>query len=124
MLRRLGKIVVQATHAVSTHTEVVQDMMQMLRDSTQLEGRVLRIDVVSTAPYYLSARGDFLHEGIVLALGWIVVNRLLDFATRLPFTNLPVPRYVLEIGLRYLAIVASKVAEGAVLNSRVEKQVA
>ncbi len=99
-------------------------MMQMLKDSTQLEGRDLRIDAVSTAPYYLSARGDFLHGGLVLALGWIVGNRLLDFAARLPFANLPVPRYVLEIGLRYLAIVSSTVAVGAVLNSKVEKQAA
>ncbi len=52
------------------------------------------------------------------------MNRLLDFAARLPFANLPVPRHVLEIGLRYLAIVASTVAVGTVLNSRVEKQTA
>ncbi len=46
ILRRLGKIVVQTTHAVSTHTEAVQGMMQMLKDSTRLEGRDLRIDAV------------------------------------------------------------------------------
>ena len=41
--------------------------------------------------------GDFLQEGIVVAPGWIVVDRLFDIAARLPFANLPLPRHVLAI---------------------------
>jgi acetate kinase len=46
MLRVAGRIVVQSTGAVSTHTEAVQRMVQMLEESSQLEGRDLRIDAV------------------------------------------------------------------------------
>ncbi|MDH5739889.1 MAG: hypothetical protein OEY77_06145 [Nitrospira sp.] len=39
MLRRGGKMVVQATDTVSTHAEAVQRLMQMLEQSSKLEGR-------------------------------------------------------------------------------------
>ena len=46
MLRHSGKTVVQATSPVSTHAEAVRRMMQMLEESSKLEGRDLRVDAV------------------------------------------------------------------------------
>ena len=46
MLRLDGKTVVQTTRIVSTHAEAIQCMMQMLEESSRLEGRGLRVDAV------------------------------------------------------------------------------
>lgn len=77
-----------------------------------------------TAVYFLTIKGDFLREGITLALVWIAVNWLLDLVALLPFTDLTVPRYFVEIGLRYLAIVAPTVAVGYVLEKSAGLQTA
>jgi len=76
------------------------------------------VGAVLTVLYFLNVEGDFLREGSTLALVWIVVNWLLDVVALLPFTDLTVTRYFLEIGLRYLAIVAPTVAVGCVLQQR------
>jgi len=82
------------------------------------------VGTVLTARYFLDVKSDFLREGIVLAVVWIVVNWLLDFVALLPFTELTLPRYFLEIGLRYLAIVAPTVAVGFVLERRASRSAA
>ena len=46
MLRLGGQTVAQATRPVSTHTEAVRCMLQMLEESSRLDGRDLRIDAV------------------------------------------------------------------------------
>ena len=46
LLRFSGKSIVQSTGTVSTHTEAALRMMQMLEESSKLEGRDLRIDAV------------------------------------------------------------------------------
>jgi uncharacterized membrane protein YpjA len=82
-----------------------------------VEGAI--VGAVLTVLHFLDVKRDFLREGIVLAFVWIVLNWSLDFLALLPFTNLTVPRYFLEIGLRYLAIVAPTVAVGYVLERRI-----
>jgi uncharacterized membrane protein YpjA len=71
-----------------------------------------------TVLYFLTVNGDFMMEGITVATIWIAVNWLMDFVALLPFTDLSVTRYFLEIGLRYLAIVAPTAAVGYVLERR------
>ena len=73
---------------------------------------------VLTVLYFRHVKAEFLREGITLAIVWIAVNWLLDFVALLPFSGHTVPRYFLEIGLRYLAIVAPTVAVGYVLEQR------
>ena len=46
VLRLAGTTVVQTTRTVSTHAEAVQNMMQMLEESSRLEARDLRVDAV------------------------------------------------------------------------------
>jgi hypothetical protein len=71
-----------------------------------------------TAHYFLGVNRDYLKEGVLLALTWIVVNWLLDFVALLPFTKQSIPRYFQEIGLRYIAIVAPTLALGFVLQRK------
>ena len=48
MLRPAGKTMVQTTGPVSTHAEAVRCMLQMLEESSRLDGRGLPIDAVGT----------------------------------------------------------------------------
>jgi len=50
------------------------------------------------------------------------VNWLLDFVALLPFTKQSVPRYFMEIGLRYIAMVAPTVSLGYVLGRKLESR--
>ncbi len=76
------------------------------------------VGAVLTVLYFLAVKSDYLREGMTVAIVWIAVNWLLDFVALLPFSGLTIPRYFIEIGLRYLAIVAPTVAVGYVLQQR------
>jgi uncharacterized membrane protein YpjA len=84
-----------------------------------VEGTV--VGALLTVLYFLKVPGNYLREGIQLAVVWIVLNWLLDFVALLPFVPLTWPRYFIEIGLRYLAIAAPTVAVGYVLQKRMTK---
>ena len=81
-----------------------------------LEGALM--GVVLTVWYFLEVKGGFLREGLSLAAVWILVGWLMDFVALLPFAELTLSRYFLEIGLRYLAITAPTVAVGFVLERK------
>lgn len=76
------------------------------------------IGALLTAIYFTKVRADYLREGILLAAIWISISWLLDFAALLPFTQQTIPRYFMEIGLRYLAIAAPTVVVGYVMQRR------
>lgn len=80
------------------------------------------VGAVLTALYFKGVDKDFLREGLTVAAVWIVVNWLLDFAALLPFTDQPLSRYFLEIGLRYTAMVWPLVAMGWVLSRKLEQR--
>lgn len=71
-----------------------------------------------TAHYFLSVERDFLREGFRVAATWIALNWALDIVALLPFTGQTLTRYLMEIGLRYVAIAAPAVAVGCVLERR------
>lgn len=70
------------------------------------------------ALYFREVRSEFVREGLVVAGTWIALSWLLDFVALLPFSGHTVSRYFIEIGLRYVAIVAPTVSVGYVLESR------
>ena len=76
------------------------------------------VGAVLTVRYFLAVKGEFLREGIRLAVVWILVSWFMDFVALLPFAELTLPRYFIEIGLRYLAIAAPTVAVGFVLERK------
>ena len=82
-----------------------------------VEGALL--GALLTAIYFTRVQANYLREGILLAAIWITLNWLLDFVALLPFTHQTVPRYFMEIGLRYLAIAAPTVAVGYVMQKRI-----
>jgi acetate kinase len=78
MLRHSGKTVVQATGPVSTHAEAVRSMMQMLEESSKLEGRDLRVDAVGHRVVHGGEqfREPVVIDGDVLA----AIDRLAEWA--------------------------------------------
>ena len=81
-----------------------------------VEGSI--VGAILAAVYFMSVERDFLREGIMLAVVWIVVNWLHDYGGHVYFTDMPLDRYFLEIGLRYIAMAAPTVAIGYVMEKR------
>jgi uncharacterized membrane protein YpjA len=79
------------------------------------------VGTVLACEYFRTVQAAFLREGIVLGTVWVGVNWALDFAALVPFADLTVWRYFVEIGFRYFAMFASTVALGYVLASRLER---
>lgn len=70
------------------------------------------------ALYFNKVEKDYLSEGILLGVVWLLVNWLLDVAALLPFSHMPIDRYFLEIGLRYLNAPAITIAVGYALSRK------
>ncbi len=78
MLRLAGKTIVQATRPVSTHTEAVRCMMQMLEESSRLQGRDLRFDAVG---HRVVHGGEQFREPVVIDDDVVaVIDQLAEFA--------------------------------------------
>ena len=78
MLRLTGKTVVQSTSTVSTHAEAVRCMMQMLEESSRLDGRDLRIDAVG---HRVVHGGERFREPVVINDDVVAaIDRLAEFA--------------------------------------------
>ena len=77
-LRPTGKTVVQSTSTVSTHTEAVRCMMQMLEESSRREGRPLHIDVVG---HQVVHGGEQFREAVVIDNDVVAaIDQLAEFA--------------------------------------------
>ena len=78
------------------------------------------VGALLTALYFKDVEKDFLREGLLVAAVWLAINWLLDFAALLPFTKQSIPRYFMEIGFSYIAMVWPVVAVGWVLSRKIE----
>lgn len=70
--------------------------------------------------YFNKVGRDFLKEGLILGLVWLIVNWLLDFVVLLPLSKMPYGQYFKEIGLRYLVMPAMTVPLGYVLGKKIK----
>jgi acetate kinase len=78
MLRPAGKTFVQTMEKVSTHAEAVRCMMQMLEESSKLEGRDLRVDAVG---HRVVHGGEQFREPVVIDDDVVAaIDRLSEFA--------------------------------------------
>jgi acetate kinase len=78
MLRLAGETVVKTTGTVSTHAEAVQRMMQMLEESSRLEGRDFRVDAVG---HRVVHGGEQFREPVVIDDDVVAaIYRLAEFA--------------------------------------------
>ncbi len=73
---------------------------------------------VLAALYFREVQKDFLREGMIVATVWIILSWLLDFVALLPFSGHSIPRYFIEIGLRYFAILSPVGAIAYVIHAR------
>lgn len=78
MLRPAGKTVVRTTGTVSTHAEAVRCLMQMLEESSKLEGRDLRVDAVG---HRVVHGGEQFREPVVIDDDVVAaIDRLAEWA--------------------------------------------
>jgi len=68
--------------------------------------------------YFRKIKADYLKEGIITGIIWLVINILLDLLILIPMSGMPVSKYFTQIGLGYLAIPAMAVAVGAALANK------
>ncbi len=73
--------------------------------------------------YFKKIQGDYLRESIILAVTWMVVNWLLDFAGIIPFAGISVARYFMEIGVEYIGMAAPVLALGYLLELKTKKTI-
>jgi len=78
------------------------------------------VGALLTVIYFAGVRRSYLREGVLLGLVWLLLSWGLDFVALLPFSQMAVGRYFLEIGLRYVGMLSPTVAVGYVLSSRLE----
>jgi hypothetical protein len=71
--------------------------------------------------YFRQVNTGFFREGVALGATWVATNWLLDFVALLPFSELTIWRYFVEIGFRYIGMFATTVAVGYVLSDRIER---
>jgi acetate kinase len=78
MLRLDGKTIVQTIGNVSSHTDAIRCMMQMLEESSRLDGRDLRIDAVG---HRVVHGGEQFREPVVIDDDVVAaIDRLAEFA--------------------------------------------
>jgi len=78
VLRPAGKTVIQTTGPVSTHAEAVRCMMQMLEESSRLDGRDLRVDAVG---HRVVHGGEQFREPVVIDDDVVAaIDRLAEWA--------------------------------------------
>ena len=54
--------------------------------------------------YFNKVQGDYLKEGIIVGINWLVVNLLLDLLVLVLMLKTPAGQYFIEVGIRYLDI--------------------
>lgn len=73
--------------------------------------------LLAVAYFEHTPRGDARH-GFLLGSVWMIENWLLDLVGVVPFTQTTISRYFLNIGLRYVAMVAIATAIGYAWRKR------
>ena len=54
--------------------------------------------------YFKDVRQNFIREGLIVGITWLVINWFLDFVILIPMSDMAVYDYWIQIGLRYLTI--------------------
>ena len=66
--------------------------------------------------YFKKITKDYLKEGIIVGVSWLLISYVLDFAILLPMSKMSVGTYFTQIGLTYLAIPTMSITVGMVKN--------
>ena len=68
--------------------------------------------------YFKRIRANYLMEGIIVGLTWFIINILLDIFVLIPMSEMSLPSYFTEIGLRYLVMPVMSIMVGAALENK------
>ena len=68
--------------------------------------------------YFKKINGEYLKEGIIVGLTWLVINILMDMLVLIPMSGMSIADYFAQIGLRYLVIPAMSITVGAALENK------
>ena len=68
--------------------------------------------------YFKKIRANYLMEGIIVGLTWFIINILLDIFVLIPMSEMSLPSYFTEIGLRYLVMPVMSIMVGAALENK------
>jgi len=68
--------------------------------------------------YFKTIRGEYIKEGLMIGVIWLLINWLLDVLILLPLSGMSTSEYIQEIGLRYLVIPIFSTAFGLALNNK------
>ena len=68
--------------------------------------------------YFRKINGDYLKEGIIVGLTWLVLNVLLDLLVLIPMSGMSIADYFTQIGIRYLVIPVMSITVGAALGNK------
>jgi hypothetical protein len=113
MVRRLGSgmIVWAVPYATSlTLLPLIQRDPVFFGTIMIVEGSI--VGVMIAIAYFQHVGHPDVHEGFVLGTVWMIENWLLDFVGVVPFTHTTIARYFMEIGLRYVPMIAITAAIG------------
>ena len=72
--------------------------------------------------YFKKTEDDFMKEGLLIGITWLVINLVLDLCVLVPLTKMEVPHYFASIGLRYLQIPMMCIMAGALLQFQKQHQ--
>jgi len=68
--------------------------------------------------YFRGIEKNYLKEGIIVGLTWLVINWLLDFIILLPLAKVNIAIYFFQTGLRYLMIPIISIGIGYLLKTK------
>jgi hypothetical protein len=116
MLRRIGYGIV--VWAVSYVTAMA--LMGLMSSDRQAFLTIMIVEgsfvgALLAFQYFRSVRAHFVREAILLGAVWVATSWFFDFLTLVPFADMTVRSYFVEIGFRYLPMFALLLAIGFVL---------
>lgn len=80
------------------------------------------VGMASYTKYIMSLKKNYLREGVLIGVAWLIINLFLDFLVLIPMTRLPLGQYFKEIGLQYLIIPVISISVGYILDKKVIRQ--
>jgi uncharacterized membrane protein YpjA len=72
--------------------------------------------------YFKGITGDYLKEGIIVGVAWLMINWILDFVVLIPIARMGVVTYFTQIGLRYLMIPTMSIAMGYLVEIKCKSE--
>ncbi|MCT8334137.1 hypothetical protein NUH30_10675 [Leptospira sp. 85282-16] len=72
--------------------------------------------------YFLLVDSNYIKEGIIIGISWILLNWILDILILLPMSKMPIEVYFIQIGFRYLSILFFAITLGAILEKKTQSK--